>query len=641
MLKEKNDLIFIYNKNCVPLTQVSNKLKTDEIYSYLHKQIPVMLVLSLAPGLGYIFLGWLNDIYIGALFWYLAVVLISVRGYFLYSNFDLQSMSKPQLEKWYKQTSALFYLFFGIWLVIFLIYVPESESGMHYIAIFTEIGASTVAAALLFPDKKLFKPILLVLMIPLAIYFFLVGAWYGYVLTAFALTLTWVLFYVANGSNELFTRTIFQSTHDYLTGIYNRQFFVEYLQKKMSELKQSGMYSYLLLIDLDHFKTVNDSLGHDVGDKLLREVVSRIKNNLSDSMILSRLGGDEFIITGENFSNKKECKEIALKISETLLSSLKKTYIINQHHLYISASIGVSLIKANGSSSLDFIKEADIAMYEVKDKGRDGVFFFDEEMSERVERNLKLEQLLHSAIEKKNIGLAYQPQVNKHNDVTGVEVLARWNTDEFGDVSPAEFIPIAEHTGLIIELGNYIVESAFITAKEWSEKGIGIRYMSINLSARQITHYNFVKDITALYKKYFDVGSKIKIVFEITEGIMAEGKEVCDIIRKVKKLGVQFSMDDFGTGYSSLSYIRNLPIDEIKIDRHFISELSQYKNAEEMVNTILHIAKIFNLEVVAEGVETEEQRSFLIEHGCKIFQGYLYSKPLPKDEFERFYLANK
>lgn len=600
-----------------------------------------MIFLSIFPGLGYIFLGWLNDMYIGALFWYLAIVLISIRGYALYKKFDLQSMSQPQLEDWYKETSVLFYFFFGMWLVVFLVYVPESDSGMHYIAIFTEIGASTVAAALLFPDKRLYKPVLLLLMIPLAIYFFVVGTWYGYVLTVFSLTLTWVLFYVANESNQLFTKTIFQATHDFLTGIYNRQFFVEYLQKKMSELKQSGEYSYLLLIDLDHFKTINDSLGHDVGDHLLQDVVSRIKNNIAEGTMLSRLGGDEFIITGDNFASKKECKDKALQLSEQLLSILKIAYIVEQHHLYISASIGVSLIKGNKNNALDFIKEADIAMYEVKDKGRDGVFFFDEEMSERVERNLLLERLLHSAIGNKKIMLAYQPQVNALNKVTGVEVLARWSTEEFGEVSPVEFISIAEQTGLIIELGNHVIESAFSALNEWHKKGIDIKHISINISARQVTHHTFVNDVTRLCKKYCDNNTVTKVVFEITESIAAEELVIVNVINKIKMLGIQFSMDDFGTGYSSLSYIRRLPIDEIKIDRHFIKELSQYNNAEEMVDTILHIAKIFNLTVIAEGVETEKQKKFLIEHGCKIFQGYLYSKPLCKEEFETFYLENK
>lgn len=616
-------------------------MKTNEVYSYLHKQIPVMMVLSLFPDLGYILLGWLNDMYVGALYWYLAVVLVSVRGYFLYKSFDITAMGEPQLEAWYKKTSTLFYSFFLVWLVIFLIYIPESVSGMHYIAIFTEIGASTVAAALLFPDKKLYRPILLFLMVPLIIYFSLLETWYGYVLTAFAATFCWVLFYVANGSNALFGKTIFQSTHDYLTGIYNRQYFVEYLQKKMNDLKQSGEYSYLLLIDLDYFKTVNDSLGHDIGDQLLRDVVDRIKNNLPEKTIVSRLGGDEFIITGSNFKDKTECKAKALLASEKLLNVLKETYIINQHHLYISASIGVSLIRGYGSSSIDFIKEADIAMYEVKAKGRDGVFFFDEEMSERVEQNLRLETLLHSAIENDELYLAYQAQVNASQKVTGVEVLARWKNEELGEVPPETFIAVAEQTGLIVEIGGYVLESAFRTLKEWSEQGIDIRFMSINISVRQFIHHDFVNDVTTLCNKYRHENMASKVVFEITESIVAEGSNIIDSINELRKLGIRFSIDDFGTGYSSLSYIRKLPIDEIKIDRHFISELSQYKNAEEMVNTILHIAKIFDLAVVAEGVETEAQQKFLIEHSCKVFQGFLYSRPVSKTEFEQYYLDNK
>jgi len=612
-------------------------MRTNEVYSYIHKQIPVMMGLSLAPGLGYIFLGWLNDIYLGAVFWYLGIILISIRGYFLYKKFDLYNMSESQLETWYKDTSVLFYLFFCIWLVIFLIYVSESDSGMHYIAIFTEIGASTVAAALLFPDKKLYKPILLVLMIPLAVYFFFIGEWYGYILTVFSLTLTWVLFYAANGSNKLFNKTIFQSTHDYLTGIYNRQYFVEYLQKKMNELKHSGEYSYLLLIDLDYFKTVNDSLGHDIGDYLLLEVVRRIRNTLSKETMIARLGGDEFIIVGNNFVSKKDCKEKVLLISENLLEVLKSTYIIDEHHIYISASIGVSLIRGNGKSSVDFIKEADIAMYEAKDKGRDEVFFFDDDMSERVERNLKLERLLHSAVVKKQIYLAYQPQLNERQQVTGVEVLARWRSDALGEISPVEFISVAEKTGLIVEIGIFIIESAFKTLSEWNAKGLNIKYMSVNLSIRQFMHYNFINDVTALCNKYLDDTTRPKIIFEITESIMAESENVIATMNEIKELGIRFSMDDFGTGYSSLNYIRKLPIDEVKIDRHFVSELSQYKNAEEMIDTILHVAKIFDLAVVAEGVETEEQQNFLIDHGCKVFQGYLYSKPVSKDEFELFY----
>jgi len=613
-------------------------MQTNQLYSYIHKQIPVMMVLSLFPGLGYIFLGWLNDILLPAVFWYCAVLIISFAGYRLYKQFDLMHTSELELERWYKSTSILFYLFFVVWLVIFLLYAPEHSSGMHYIAIFTEIGASTVAAAILFPDKKLYRPIIFILIIPLVIFFALIGTWYGYVLSVFASIFGWVLLYVARGSNELFAVTSFQSTHDFLTGIYNRQYFVERLQKKINIINKYDEYSFMLLIDLDHFKSVNDSLGHDIGDELLKDVVERIENNLPERNIVARLGGDEFIIIGNNFPDKHECKVQALNLAERMLAVLKATYVIENHHLYISASIGISLLKPSTNSALDFIKEADIAMYEVKDKGRDGAFFFDEEMSDRVEYSLKLERALHTAIEQNEIYLTYQPQVNERQEVMGAEVLARWKSDSLGQVSPVEFITIAEQTGIIVELGTFIIESAFKTLKDWHENKINIEHISINISVRQFLHHNFLNDVTRLTEQYLNEVTASKVIFEITESVVADSIDIVTIINKVKKLGIRFSMDDFGTGYSSLSYIRKLPIDEIKIDRHFINELSQYKNAEEMVNTIIHIAEIFNLKVVAEGVETKEQQQFLIEHGCKVFQGYLYARPLEKEAFEQFYL---
>ena len=617
-------------------------MKTNDIYKFTRKQIPVLMVLSLFPGLGYIFLGWLNDIYFRAACWYLAIIVLSIWGYRLYRSFDLRSMSELQLTTWYKKTSVFMYVFFSLWAVIFILYANESASGMNYIAIFTEIGASTVAAAVLFPDKKLYKPNVIILIIPLTIYFSLLGTWYGYVLTIFSMIFGWVLIYAATNSNNLFTKTIFQSTHDYLTGLFNRQYFIEYLQTKMNSLKQSNEYSYLLLIDLDHFKTINDSLGHDIGDVLLQNVVQRIKDVIPENTMVARLGGDEFVITGNNFPSRESCKDTAIALSSSLLSELKKTYIIDFNHLYISASIGVSVVDSSGNHAGDFVKEADIAMYEVKDKGRDGVFFFDESMSKIVERNLRLEQLLHNAIDKNQISLVYQPQLDRSEKLVGVEVLARWEDSEVGNISPVEFIPIAEKTGLIIELGRHIMESSFITLKEWENKGFDLEQISINISMRQFMHYNFIDEVKALCRQHLNESSVSKIIFEITESVVAEDiSRVIQIINDLKKLGIRFSMDDFGTGYSSLSYIRQLPIDEIKIDRHFVKDIAKDTSTEEMVNTILHMARIFNLSVVAEGVETTEQQQFLIEHGCNLFQGYLFSKPITKNEFEDFYFSNK
>jgi diguanylate cyclase (GGDEF)-like protein len=617
-------------------------LKTNDIYLYLHKQIPVMMVLSLFPGLGYIFLGWLNDHYVAAIVWYILIILASTWSYQLYKALDLQSMSESQLDAWYENTKIAFYLFFLLWGAIFLIYARETETGMHYIAIFTEIGASTVAAAILYPDRKLYKPIILVLIIPLVVYFFMIGTWYGYILTIFASIFGWVLLYAANGSNQLFTKTIYQSTHDFLTGIFNRQYFINFFQTRLNTLREQGEFSYLLLLDLDHFKTVNDSLGHDIGDSLLQEVANRIKTSIPTGTLLARLGGDEFIITGNNYPTKEAARKDALELSQELLSVLKSTYIIKQHHIYISASIGVSLIEPGEVNAVNIIKSADIAMYEVKAKGRDGVFLSDESISQRIDQNLKLEQLLHFAEQRKQIHLVYQPQVDRDDQLSGVEVLARWRCDELGDVPPKKFIPIAEQTGLIIELGRHILESALQTLADWNRDGIQVPQMSINISMRQFMHYNFVDDVRELSERYLTNENRTRIVFEITESVVAEDiQRVVEIINQVRDLGISFSMDDFGTGYSSLSYIRQLPINEIKIDRHFIRDLSKDPGAEEMVNTILHMAKIFDLTVVAEGVESEQQKAFLLEHDCKVFQGYLFSRPVLKDEFVNYYHDHK
>ncbi len=615
-----------------------NSIRDERFYKFLHRQIPVFIVLCLLPGLGYLFLGWLNHIFAPAFVWYLLVMAASAWGYTLYRGFDFDAMSEKRRDRWYRQCSWFFYAFFVLWTLIFLIYVVQADSKLHYIAIFTEIGASVVASSLLASDKKLYKPTIIMLMLPLIIYFFFIGEWYGYVLTLFACTLTWVLLYAANSANQLLKQASHQATHDALTGLYNRQYFIEHLQQKMNSLSESGEFSYLLLIDLDHFKNVNDSLGHDIGDRLLQSVVARLQLHVPENCLVARLGGDEFIICGRNFDTREDCERNVLEISGELLAKLKETYIVEQHHLYISASIGVSILSGRGDNANSFIKEADIAMYEVKAKGRDGVFLFNEEMSGRIERNLEIERLLHFALANNEISLHFQPQINRDGKVIGAEALVRWHSPSLGAVLPSEFIPIAEQTGLIIELGNHILETGFRTLREWREQGVDLAQLSINISMRQFTHQNFVEQVEALSQRYLDANLRHKLIFEITESIVAEDiNRVIFIINQLKKMGIRFSMDDFGTGYSSLSYLNRLPLDEIKIDRSFVSALDRNDQDREMVVTILNLAKILKLNIVAEGVETIEQLDFLLNHDCHIFQGYFYSRPLPKAQFDAYF----
>lgn len=613
-------------------------MNDNYFHSYLHKQIPVIIVLSLFPGLAYVLLGWMHDVHYRAIAWYLSIVLISVFGYRVYREYLPQELSQSQLRRWYRKLSAFYYIFMLLWVLIFLLFIGEDEHNLHYIAIFTEIGAATVASVLLIPDKKLFKPMVLALMIPLAIYFFLIGEWFGYVLSVFSCVFAWVLIYAANGSHRLLMKTNYQANHDFLTGLKNRYFFIGYLQTVMANLRRSNRWSYLLLIDLDYFKTINDSLGHDVGDELLKEVSARIDSYKDEGSLLARLGGDEFVVVGLEYEDKLKCRIEAESMANKILQILKESYDVGLHDLYISASIGVSLIDGMKDDASSLIKEADIAMYEAKEKGRDGVIIFDDEMQERVEYNLEIEQQLHFALEKDEISLVYQPQVSSGGAVIGAETLVRWNNDKLGVIPPDVFIPIAEHTGSIIGLGRFIMESAFRTLGEWEKDGIDIRQFSVNVSMRQFFYFGFIDEVRVLCDLYLSEDARKKVVFEVTEGIIAEDVDkVVGIMEEIKQLGIRFSMDDFGTGYSSLSYLKRLPIDEIKIDRSFIAELSDQVNDQVMVRSILNMAKQFELSVVAEGVELEDQLDFLRHDEGIIYQGFYFSKPL-KDEDFRSYL---
>ncbi|MHB1428389.1 MAG: putative bifunctional diguanylate cyclase/phosphodiesterase [Rhodocyclaceae bacterium] len=613
-------------------------MRDKRFYDFLQRQIPVLILLSLFPGLGYLFLGWLNDIFVPAFVWYLLVIALSVWGYRLYRALDFDAMGEQRRDRWYRECSWFFYAFFLLWTLIFLLYVGQDAYKLHYIAIFTEIGASVVASSLLASDRRLYQPTILILMVPLVVYFFFIGEWYGYVLTAFACTLTWVLLYAAGSSHDLLMKAYHQATHDGLTSLYNRRYFAEHLQKRMNSLGESGEFSYLLLIDLDHFKTVNDSLGHDVGDRLLLDVVARLQQRLPAGDVLARLGGDEFIITGGDFADRSGCERAALELADSLIARLKEVYVVDNHHLYISASIGVSIISGRGANAGTFIKEADIAMYEVKAKGRDGVFMFNEEMSSRVESRLETERLLHVALANAEITLAYQPLLDRAGRIVGVETLARWNNATLGTVPPAQFIPIAEQTGLIVELGTHILETGFRTLRTWHDMGIELDQFSLNISMRQITHHDFEVQVAALAERHLDAGLRRKLTFEITESIVAEDiNRVILVMNRLKALGIRFSMDDFGTGYSSLSYLNRLPLDEIKIDRAFVSALGPQEEGRTMVVTILKMAAALKLQIVAEGVETAEQLEFLLAHGCQFFQGYHFSRPLTDEQFLAYY----
>ncbi|HIC77664.1 MAG TPA: GGDEF domain-containing protein, partial [Sulfurovum sp.] len=321
---------------------------------------------------------------------------------------------------------------------------------------------------------------------------------------------------------------------------------------------------------------------------------------------------------------------------------LKKTYIIDYNHLHISASIGVKFIDRTTTETSQVMKEADIAMYEAKAEGRDSVVNFTNILSEQVNNSLKIERQLYFALKNNEISLYYQAQVNQDKTIVGCEVLVRWYNEELGFVSPMDFINIAEKTGIIIELGHYILEESFKTIQMWEEKNIILQQFSINISIRQLLNTDFVNDVERLCNTYLNHNIRKKIIFEITETLLAENiSKILRAIKRIKDLGIRFSMDDFGTGYSSLSYLREMPIEELKIDRSFVNRLGESDSDEKMITSIFTLANIFDLKVVAEGVETGAQFKFLLEHNCPIFQGYYFAKPMPKSDFVIHYIRNK
>lgn len=548
-------------------------------------------------------------------------------------------MEHHELRLWYKQVALFMYILFSLWTVAFLLYGDETEHKLHYIAIFTQLGASVVASALLVSDRRMFVPILLILMIPLILYFGLIGTWYGYVLSLFSTIFLGVLLYASNNTYKLLETNYYNAQHDVLTGLYNRRSFIEYTNDLVERLKYTQKNAFIILVDLDHFKNINDSLGHEIGDRVLQEVAERLTTFCRLSDMVARLGGDEFVVISKEFSQVEASNSQIYAYVKMLLEKLKEPYIIDHHHLYISASIGINQIEVSKFVDVsEFLKEADIAMYEAKESGRNGIVLFNDALAKRVEAKLDIEQRLHYALENNTLDVYFQPQVDNQQKVIGCEALLRWEDDKLGVISPKQFIPIAENTGLIIEVGHYVLKKAFQALQAWEESGIKIEQISINISVRQLFYSTFVEDVRKLIEIYLDENSIKKVIFEITESVLAEDmNKVIKILTELKTLGISFSMDDFGTGYSSLNYLRTLPVDELKIDQTFIEHMLESGADRMMVTTIISIARNFGLKVVIEGVETKSQFNFLSNYHCYAYQGFYFSKALNKDAFEALY----
>jgi len=418
----------------------------------------------------------------------------------------------------------------------------------------------------------------------------------------------------------------FQAYHDLLTKLPNRALLRDRLSIAINQAKRDDEKLAVMFLDLDRFKNINDSLGHMIGDELLQQVSSRLKNCIRQADTLARFGGDEFTLLLPKLKNGRND---ASKLAEKITNTLKKPFNIDGHELYVSVSIGIALYPQDGTHMDNLIKHADVAMYHVKGQGKNGYQFYSNEMNIPYIENLTLDTGIHRALDNDEFNLVYQPQVNlRSGEIVGIEALLRWEHPEHGTVSPCEFIPFAEESGLIVDIGYWVLKNACAELSRWRIAGLPEIRMSINVSARQLVEKDIVQNIISIIESYDVPGHCLEI--EITENAIMDDME--SVIRKLQELsdyGLTIAIDDFGTGYSSLSYLHKLPIHTLKIDRTFLKECHIKKCDNTIINTIVAMAKALDLNVIAEGVESQRQLEYLREIDCDEAQGFLFGKPLP------------
>jgi diguanylate cyclase (GGDEF)-like protein/PAS domain S-box-containing protein len=429
--------------------------------------------------------------------------------------------------------------------------------------------------------------------------------------------------------------------YDPLTNLPNRRLLTDRLHQAMASSTRNGQHGAILFLDLDNFKTLNDTQGHDIGDLLLIEVTRRLQGCVREGDTVARFGGDEFVLILEGLSSEQaEAAAHAEMIAEKIRTALGQPCQLNGLEHHCSASIGINLFFDHPGTTDELLKQADVAMYQAKQSGRNAIRFFDPVMQAVLDARSKMEAALRGALSKQQFRLYYQIQVDAALRPTGAEALLRWEHPDLGMVSPMQFIPLAEETGLILPIGLWVLETACAQLRLWrSDPLFRELNVAVNVSTNQFRHENFVAQVKAVMDNSGIEPNLLKL--ELTESLILNNVE--DSISKMQQLkaiGVDFSMDDFGTGYSSLSYLKRLPLDQIKIDQSFVRDISTDSSDAAIVQTIIAMAQTLGLKVIAEGVETEAQRKFLELRGCPAFQGHLFGEAMPVEQFEALLRKN-
>ncbi|MBT9519534.1 MAG: EAL domain-containing protein [Dechloromonas sp.] len=416
--------------------------------------------------------------------------------------------------------------------------------------------------------------------------------------------------------------------HDPLTGLSNRRSFIERLEESLRESARRGERLAVLFIDLDQFKQVNDSLGHGVGDELLVSVAARLSEHVRLIDMLARLGGDEFICLMEGVRSEGDVEILAREI----IGAFEFPFKLDDHELFLSASVGICLSPGDGSSVLDLMRNADTAMYRAKGLGRGNFHFYTPEMTRDAQERIRMENLLRRALDNGELRVHLQPQIEtKSGRLVGAEALVRWYSPELGLVMPMRFIPLAEDSGLIVGLGNWVLRETCRLVMQWRTSGFELPQVSVNLSVKQLERPEFIEVLSTILDETGMDATSLKL--ELTESVVMAVGDAFDLLERLRDLGISLSLDDFGTGYSSLSYLKMLPVQQLKIDKSFIDGIGKNSGDEAIIRTVMELARSLDFEVVAEGVETVEQSDFLAALGCEQLQGHLHGKAVAPAEF--------
>ncbi|MDT8991990.1 EAL domain-containing protein [Curvibacter sp. APW13] len=430
------------------------------------------------------------------------------------------------------------------------------------------------------------------------------------------------------------------ANHDLLTGLPNRRLFQDRLTHAIARYQRHGDYSVVLFMDLDHFKSVNDTQGHAAGDALLLEVARRLTALLRESDTASRFGGDEFVLLLEDLGNQESAALAKANIvASKLLLAMRKPIAVNGKDFVCTASLGAVLVGPETDNAANAIRHGDMAMYRAKDAGRNCVQFYDPTMQAAVDARTRMETELRNAVAARQIAIYLQPQFDLDAKVLGAEALARWQHPELGFIPPGEFIPLAEDLGLIPALGQQVLDAACSVLARWANDPASARWtLAVNVSVEQLRQSDFVEQVRATLQRHALAPQRLEL--EITESVFIDDhEETIEKMLALRAMGLRLALDDFGTGYSSLSYVRRLPIDKLKIDQSFLRDVQADAQDAAIVLTVIALAQNLGLDLIAEGVETQAQRDFLATHGCPAFQGYLYGKPMPLEEFQARYLV--